>query len=49
MLAEFPPANFTPDVWIDVADSDAIEDRFALFEGLDSAETAELLAAELYV
>ena len=49
MLGEFSPCNFTPAVWIDVADDDAVEGRFALFESLDPAETAELLAAGLLV
>ena len=49
VLGEFSPFNFTPAVWIDVADDDAVEGRFALFESLDPAETAELLAAGLLV
>ena len=49
VLGVFSPFNFTPEVWIDVADSDAIEDRFALFECLDPAEIADLLAGEVRV
>ena len=45
VLAEFSPANFTPDVWIDVTDSDAIEDRFALFETFDPDEMVTSLAS----
>jgi len=44
VLGVFSPFNFTPDVWIDVADADAIEDRFALFEGLDPLEIVASLA-----
>ncbi len=44
VLTEFSPGNFTPAVWIDVTDSDAIEDRFALFECLDPREIVASLA-----
>jgi hypothetical protein len=30
-------------VWVDVADGEAVDDRFARFEGLDPTETAKLL------
>ena len=44
VLAEFSPGNFMPEVWLDVTDDDAIEDRFALFEGLDPLEIVASLA-----
>jgi len=47
VLAEFSPANFTPAVWIDVTDSDAVEDRFALFETLDPDEMVASLAGKV--
>jgi len=46
-LAEFSPANFTPAVWIDVTDSDAIDDRFALFETFDPDEMVASLAGKV--
>ena len=45
VLAEFSPANFTPAVWIDVTDSDALEDRFALLETFDPDEMVTSLAS----
>ena len=47
VLAEFSPGNFTLQVWIDVTDDDAIEDRFALFETFDPYEMAASLAGKL--
>ena len=47
VLAEFSPGNFTPAVWIDVADGDAIEDRFAVFETFDPYEMAASLAGKV--
>ena len=47
VLAEFSPGNFTPAVWIDVTDSDALEDRFALFETFDPDEMVTSLASEV--
>ena len=47
VLAEFSPGNFTPKVWIDVTDSDAIENRFALFETFDPWEMAASLAGKV--
>ncbi len=49
ILGEFSPFNFTPQVWVDVADGDAVEERFALFESLDPIEIADLLAEEVPV
>ena len=47
VLGVFSPFNFTPAVWIDVADNDAIEDRFALFETFDSDEMVASLAGKV--
>jgi hypothetical protein len=45
ILGTLCPYNYTPDVWVDAGDSDAIEARFKLVEDADHESIVELIAA----
>ena len=45
ILGTLCPYNYTPDVWVDAGDTDAIEARFKLVEDADHESIVELIAA----
>lgn len=45
ILGTLCPYNYTPHVWVDAGDSDAIEARFKLVEEADHESIVELIAA----
>jgi hypothetical protein len=45
ILGTLCPYNYTPDVWVDAGDSDAIEVRFKLVEDAHHESIVELIAA----
>jgi hypothetical protein len=45
ILGTLCPYNYTPDVWVDAGDLDAIEARFRLVEDADHESIVELIAA----
>lgn len=44
ILGGFEPYNFTPEVWVDARDSEAVADRWAMFDQLDLNELPETIA-----